>query len=200
MRKRVAVLFIILPVIVIALTLFLYFYPDQHESKKDTGHLVAVNEIERLLERGDVEEASEKLFGLEEKLRENDEAVKRDMRILVVGGICTVSLLIAGIFVFVTVLHPLKSISKFSSEIAKGNLDIPLRYERGSEVGEFSWAFDSMRIELRKARASKIIRRSSQHFPTISRRRSLRSEPTRKVWKRIWTVLPRSVLCIFLPS
>ncbi len=154
MHKRVAVLFIILPVIVIALTLFLYFYPDQHESKEDTGHLVAVNEIEQLLERGDVEEASEKLFGLEEKLRENDENVKRDTRILVVGGICTVSLLIAGIFVFVTVLHPLNSISKFSSEIAKGNLDIPLRYERGSEVGEFSWAFDSMRIELRKARAS----------------------------------------------
>ena len=51
-------------------------------------------------------------------------------------------------------LRPLNKISKYTAEIAKGNLDIPLSYERGSEVGEFSWAFDSMRQELRKSRAS----------------------------------------------
>ena len=55
---------------------------------------------------------------------------------------------------FVTVLRPLKKISKYTTEIAKGNTDIPLTYDRGSEVGEFSWAFDSMRKELNKARAS----------------------------------------------
>ena len=71
-----------------------------------------------------------------------------------IGGICVLGILASGLFVYVTVLRPLKKISKYTSEIARGNTDIPLTYERGSEVGEFSWAFDSMRKELNKARAS----------------------------------------------
>ena len=121
-------------------------------SKQD--NLVGINEIEKLLEDGNVDKASEKLSSLGEKIRKSGEGAQKDARILVIGGICVLGILASGLFVYVTVLRPLKKISKYTSEIARGNTDIPLTYERGSEVGEFSWAFDSMRKELNKARAS----------------------------------------------
>ena len=154
MRKRVLVVFAVLLVLVIALTAGLYLTSagKTEESKQD--NLVGINEVEKLLEDGNVDQASEKLASLSEDMRQSEEGGQKDWRILLIGGICVLGLLVAGVFVFVTVLRPLNKISKYTSEIARGNTDIPLTYDRGSEVGEFSWAFDSMRKELNKARAS----------------------------------------------
>ena len=41
----------------------------------------------------------------------------------------------------------------FAEKIAQGNFDIPLDYERSNYFGSFTWAFDSMRREITKARA-----------------------------------------------
>ncbi|MBO4650691.1 MAG: HAMP domain-containing histidine kinase [Clostridiales bacterium] len=154
MRKRVLVVFAVLLALVIALTAGLYLTSagKTEESKQD--NLVGINEVEKLLEDGNVDQASEKLSSLSEDMRQSEEGGQKDWRILLNGGICVLGLLVAGVFVFVTVLRPLNKISKYTSEIARGNTDIPLTYDRGSEVGEFSWAFDSMRKELNKARAS----------------------------------------------
>lgn len=154
MRKRVFVVFAVLLVLVIALSAGLYLTSSGKSETSKQDNLVGINEIEKLLEDGNVDKASEKLSSLGEKIRKSGEREQKDARILVIGGICVLGILASGLFVYVTVLRPLKKISKYTSEIARGNTDIPLAYERGSEVGEFSWAFDSMRKELNKARAS----------------------------------------------
>ena len=154
MRKRVFVVFAVLLVLVIALSAGLYLTSSGKSETAKQDNLVGINEIEKLLEDGNVDKASEKLSSLGEKIRKSGEREQKDARILVIGGICVLGILASGLFVYVTVLRPLKKISKYTSEIARGNTDIPLTYERGSEVGEFSWAFDSMRKELNKARAS----------------------------------------------
>ena len=41
---------------------------------------------------------------------------------------------------------------QFAGEVAKGNFDVPLEYERSNYFGDFTWAFDSMRKEITKAR------------------------------------------------
>ena len=154
MRKRVFLVFFVLSVLVIALTAGLYLTSS---GKRETGkqeNLVGINEVQKLLEDGDVKQASEKLSVLSDGIRQSEDGEKKDGRILLIGGVSLIGLLIAGAFIYVTVLRPLKKISKYTSEIARGNTDIPLTYDRGSEVGEFSWAFDSMRKELNKARAS----------------------------------------------
>ena len=154
MRKRVFLVFFVLSVLVIALTAGLYLTSS---GKRETGkqeNLVGINEVQKLLEDGDVKQASEKLSVLSEDIRQSEDGEKKDVRILLIGAFSFLGLLTAGVFIYVTVLHPLKKISKYTSEIARGNTDIPLSYDRGSEVGEFSWAFDSMRKELNKARAS----------------------------------------------
>lgn len=154
MRKRILGVLAVLLVVVISMTLTFYSLSGRGEKKGKAEQLVAINEIDKLMQEGNTELASEKLSDLEESFRNQSQKKEKDTTILVVGGISAGCLLIAGIFVFVTVLRPLNKISKYTSEIAKGNLDIPLQYDRGSEVGEFSWAFDSMRQELRKSRAS----------------------------------------------
>ena len=154
MRKRVIGIFAVLMILVILLTVMLYLGSGKRGDESTSENLVKINEIEKLIEDENTEKASEKLSDLSDDLRKCNAGSGRDSRILIIGGVSCIFLLSAGIFVFVTVLHPLKKISKYTSEIAKGNTDIPLTYDRGSEVGEFSWAFDSMRKELNKARAS----------------------------------------------
>ncbi|MBQ6272000.1 MAG: HAMP domain-containing histidine kinase [Clostridiales bacterium] len=154
MRKRIILVFAVILVLLIALTAGLYLTSSGKSETSKQDNLVGINEIEKLLENGEVKKASEKLSSLGEEIRKSGTGEQKDARILVIGGICVLGILASGLFVYVTVLRPLKKISKYTSEIARGNTDIPLTYERGSEVGEFSWAFDSMRKELNKARAS----------------------------------------------
>ena len=154
MHKRVLVVLSVFMVLVIALTLGLYFTSAKSSDSEKQEQLIEFNEIGKLLEEGNTEKASEKLEKLSDEVRGQSAESERDVRILIVGGCAAVCILIAGIFIYVTILRPLRKISKYTSEIARGNTDIPLTYDRGSEVGEFSWAFDSMRRELNKARAS----------------------------------------------
>lgn len=154
MRKRVVGIYIFLLAVVLASTLVLYFSTGKAPDGNEKEQLVQINEIDKLLEDGDEAGAKEKLAALSEEIRGEKTEEKRDARILLVGGIALISLLVVGIFMYISILRPLKKISVYASEIAKGNTDIPLKYERGSEVGEFAWAFDSMRKEVKKARAS----------------------------------------------
>ncbi len=52
------------------------------------------------------------------------------------------------------VVRPFHKLQSFTSEIAKGNLDLPLPMERNNFFGAFTESFDIMREELRKAKES----------------------------------------------
>ncbi len=64
---------------------------------------------------------------------------------------------ISSIFIFglvyIAVLRPFKQLEAFAGEIAAGNFDKELKYNRVHMFGEFTWAFDHMRHEIKKARA-----------------------------------------------
>lgn len=47
------------------------------------------------------------------------------------------------------ILVPLEGLNKAAGEIARGNLEVEIRYPKESEVGKFCRAFDSMRQELK---------------------------------------------------
>lgn len=51
-----------------------------------------------------------------------------------------------------TVIKPFKKIEEFAESVAGGNLDIPLKMDRGNIFGAFTESFDIMRSELKKAR------------------------------------------------
>ena len=57
-------------------------------------------------------------------------------------------------YIYVAVLRPFDKMKDYAAEIAKGNFDLSLDYSRSNYFGQFTWAFDSMRREITKARAN----------------------------------------------
>ncbi len=57
-------------------------------------------------------------------------------------------------YLYVTVVRPFLHLESFAADVAAGNLDAPLTYERSNPFGRFTWAFDAMRIDLKRARAA----------------------------------------------
>lgn len=56
-------------------------------------------------------------------------------------------------YVYVSILRPFDKLKKFAGIIAQGDFSVPLNYERSNYFGDFTWAFDSMRREITKARS-----------------------------------------------
>lgn len=59
--------------------------------------------------------------------------------------------------VYLSFIQPFHKLQKFSAEIAKGNLDIPLRMNKHNFFGAFTESFDIMREELKRAKESEYI-------------------------------------------
>lgn len=115
--------------------------------------LIALNEISRLTETNP-HLAKEKIAALDQTIRA--EEIRR-------GGsgrewvFCAASLVfLAGVmgYIYVAVLRPFDKMKDYAAEIAKGNFDLSLDYSRSNYFGQFTWAFDSMRREITKARAN----------------------------------------------
>ncbi len=67
--------------------------------------------------------------------------------------LCTAFILLIFLYLYYTVIRPFKKLNQFAYEVARGNLDSPLYYERKNLFGAFTWAFDNMRREVKKARS-----------------------------------------------
>ncbi|MGN0394806.1 MAG: ATP-binding protein [Coprococcus sp.] len=151
---------------------FLFFY---HKQKKryverlmqaDNGDtIVALNEIDRLLyelddsiddglHESDYTDIHNKIDTLIENLRtEEISDVENGIRMLWVFYItCAAIILLVYVTVYFLILRPFDKLQDFAQEIATGNFDNELKYERVNMFGEFTWAFDHMRREIRKAK------------------------------------------------
>ena len=76
----------------------------------------------------------------------------RDMMLKYVITFWAVLLVIGIIFILVIhhfMIKPVKEMENFASEIAKGNLDVPLPIHRNNMFGSFTESFDIMREELK---------------------------------------------------
>ncbi len=60
---------------------------------------------------------------------------------------------IVFLYIYRQVIRPFNKLENFASEIAKGNFDSPLYIERNNMFGDFTWAFDMMRNEIKRARS-----------------------------------------------
>ncbi len=141
--------------ILIAIAGVLFYTANSSDNLDDirSEQLVSVNEVKTLLNGGDTQQALQRLDELDGQLRKLD--VKKSTNYSV-AWIC----LIAAIFIFANaaytyfaVLRPFAKLEKYAGQLAAGNFDIPLDYERKNYFGKFTWAFDSMRREIIAARA-----------------------------------------------
>ena len=114
--------------------------------------LIALNEISQLAET-DNELAVQKIDALEQKIRTEEIRRSGAGREWIFCGVSLVFLTGVMGYVYFSILGPFDKMKSYAAEIAKGNFDVPLDYSRSNYFGQFTWAFDSMRREITKARA-----------------------------------------------
>lgn len=74
------------------------------------------------------------------------------MKINAIVCLCGLFVYTMMIVIYYRYIKPFKKLESFASNIAKGELDIPLTREKGDYFGAFSEAFDEMREALKKAK------------------------------------------------
>ena len=117
-------------------------------------YIVALNEINRLNSSGNYQSANEKINALQENMRNKEDT---QGGVSVIPILCGASIfLFAAMFgyIYFAILRPFEKMKDFAAKISMGDFDVPLNYERSNYFGEFTWAFDSMRNEITKSRAS----------------------------------------------
>ena len=151
--------------VILLLTCLFYFDPPAPSQYNDGAEtIVALNEIDQLVKSGDTELAQEKIAILEESLRTAKIAIleeslrtakivpESNSQVLIISAVSLVFLLIVSLYFYCAILRPFDKLKSFADSIAMGNFDTPLLYERSNYFGKFTWAFDSMRNEITKAR------------------------------------------------
>ncbi|MBQ3940817.1 MAG: HAMP domain-containing histidine kinase [Oscillospiraceae bacterium] len=144
------ILFALLAAALLTAAAYLLSRPVQMYQMQDT--VVALNEIGQLADAGQAGQASAKAAELAETLRTLPDT-PADFRIPLMYGISLLFLAAATAYGCIAVVRPFEKLSRFADEIANGNFDLPLRYERSNYFGKFTWGFDRMRREITNARA-----------------------------------------------
>ena len=146
---RVAMLFSIIIIALISYFIISGRKADDTDVKAEQA--VIVSEISELYKTGDTARADELSAELHEELMSASDK-KDDTRLILMGALSLVFMGGVLCYVYFAILRPFDKMKHFADEIAKGNFDIPLDYERSNYFGSFTWAFDSMRREITKSR------------------------------------------------
>lgn len=115
--------------------------------------MVALNEITNLVWQNERDTALEKLSLFQTSLEQQDMTKNNMNTLFILSGICLIFLLVVFCYIYWCILRPFDKMKQYAEQIAQGNFDLPLRYERSNYFGEFTWAFDHMRLEVTKARS-----------------------------------------------
>lgn len=139
-------------VTILLVCFFCLFEPTQNYQDDNSQQIIALNEIDRLVKAGNTELAQEKIAELENNIRSSDIVEKNNNQTIMIGGVSLLFFIIVYLYIYFSVLRPFETLKDFADSVAKGDLNVPLKYQRTNYFGKFTWAFDSMRNEITKAR------------------------------------------------
>lgn len=103
---------------------------------------------------GNTSDIGKRLAEIERMERKERLNYQKTMRqyIVLIYVFLTLFLLCLYAYLYFNFLQPFQKLQVFSGEVARGNLDVPLEYSRKNYFGAFTWAFDNMRVEIKRAR------------------------------------------------
>ena len=142
-----------LAVILLSVGAYLSLKNVNFEDEKST-YIIDLNEISGLNENGEYDTANAKIAALQENMRKAEIQKSGANVILVLCGVSILFFITAFGYIYFAILRPFDKLKDFAAKISSGDFDVPLKYERYNYFGEFTWAFDSMRNEITKSRAS----------------------------------------------
>lgn len=144
-------------VVLILLTTGIYIWTGNLSSPDDIGkQMVIINEVRQLSKSTDgTSPLEDALVELEDSIRKGSVSENQNVRLKVAMGFLIMGLLYMVMLLFYiwhSILRPFQKLENYAQEVAGGNLDITLDYERRNYFGAFTWAFDHMRKEILAAR------------------------------------------------
>lgn len=158
MRKVLSTMCFIFNILT-SVTLFISISDDKNSIRAQRKNMIVqLNEIEQLSKLSASDKSSEK------KLHESISKMQDELRtmegnnsiginsMIKMYGVCLIFLLCILVYIYYEVLRPFRKLKKFAADIAKGDFDSPLYVERNNLFGDFTWSFDMMRKEVKKAR------------------------------------------------
>lgn len=152
MKKKVffiALAFILL-IIIATIIIIVNGYNTNSDYLREI-EIVNINEIKELINEGKNTEANEMLNEIDNYLRNTSTNFNPSL-IITISSISILFVIIVFLYIYFSILRPFDKLKGFANEIASGNFNIPLNYERSNYFGQFTWAFDNMRCEIIKAR------------------------------------------------
>lgn len=132
-------------------------------NNKSRELIVELNEIDNLIKNGQQDTARQQIVNIEDGIRQNilisddnntnnkSNVSVQKMTLIYVFSLAVV--LLAFFYLYRVIIRPFKKLEGFADEIAKGNFNVQLDYERTNIFGAFTWAFDHMKNEIVRARA-----------------------------------------------
>ena len=159
MKKKIILISLIFLAILLALGFMMTgVLRSANEGLKQlqSNRTVTENELRNLIDSGDSEGALDAI----DEMESNDTALssvilqKEIVAIWAMVGICILMIIVLLVYVYLRILRPFEKMKEYAGNIAKGDLDTPIKVERGNYFGDFTWAFDNMRREIIKSRTA----------------------------------------------
>ena len=143
-------LFFIVVIIIVTISGCIIGYTNASDLARQE-QLVKINEVEQLMNNNRYDEAKVVLTEIDDYLRATSNTFN-PVFLIFMAGVAVLFIIVVFLYIYFSILRPFDKLKYFASEISKGNFDLPLNYERSNYFGDFTWAFDSMRTEITKAR------------------------------------------------
>lgn len=157
MKRELAriMLFFTILLLVGCVGIHVYFRGKADLAGAGENNLVLLNEIEKLTSD---EEGDSPAKAQIEKLRvqlgngANNGYIRENREII--AHFCLFTLYTAALlfYLYRKILKPFSELEQYAGQIAKGNLNVELNYQRTNFFGAFTWAFDHMRQEIIRTR------------------------------------------------
>lgn len=155
MKNKLIFVTALFSLIMILLSVGLYLSSKSVNTEDEKSkYIVDLNEISRLNASGDYKTANQKINVLQEHIRKKEEQKSGVDAIPILCGVSVLFFVVAFGYIYFAILRPFEKMKDFAEKISLGDFDVPLKHERSNYFGEFTWAFDSMRNEITKSRAS----------------------------------------------
>lgn len=169
-RKLIQIILVCLAIITCIFSIFLYQILNIEESSPQKEWIVQLNTVEKLLEKSLIEEndqitekdyskIQETIHDLQESMRGNKSltGIKQDKKQILYLGIllyitCAGLVILLFGYIYRIVIKPFDRLTNFATSVSRGDFDTPMQYERKNLFGAFTWAFDSMRCEVKASK------------------------------------------------
>ena len=138
MKGRIIKITVIFSLLLVAVTIILALSSRKSDPQDDRSQqLVDLNEISQLINRGDYDTAKQKTDEYTDMLRSKPLEDSVGINGTIMCTLTIIFMVMVFLYVYMNILRPFDKMKDYATEIARGNFDLPLNYERSNYFGAF---------------------------------------------------------------